>query len=70
MSGGIIGAQDDGPPDPLHREVVAADLVSHKPEEVERVGVVRLDREDLAIKRLGLRQSSGLVVLICRLKRL
>jgi hypothetical protein len=49
---------------------MAAGLMSDDAEKVQRIGMVGLRREDLAIEPLRVRQSAGLVVLKCDLKRL
>jgi len=47
-----------------------ADLVSDDTEEVQRLGEFLLHGEDLAVERLGVRQSSCSVALNRHLKRL
>jgi hypothetical protein len=63
MSGGIIRVEDDGLANPLHREVMAADLVSDETQEVQCVGMVRLHRKDLAVDPFGFGQSSCAMML-------
>ena len=41
---------------------MTADLIGDQPEQVQRVGMVRFDRQYLAVKRLGLGQPPGLMV--------
>jgi hypothetical protein len=55
---------------PLHCEVIAAGLVIDNAEEVERVGVVRLHRKNLAVERLRFRQTPSLMMVDRDLKRL
>ena len=42
MSDGIIWVEDDRLLNPLHGEVMAADLVGDNAEEVKRIGMIRL----------------------------
>jgi hypothetical protein len=53
----------DGLPNQFHCKIMAAGLLSNDPEKMERVGMVWLRRKDLAAKRLGFGQSTGLMVL-------
>jgi hypothetical protein len=52
----------DGQVDQVDGDLMAADLGSEDAEEMQRVGVIGLGRERLAIARLGLAQPSGLMV--------
>jgi len=47
----------------VHGQLVLARLVSNHAEEVNRIGMIRLDREDLPVDRLGSLHSPALVVL-------
>jgi len=51
----------DGPANPLHREVMAPDLMCDDAEQVQGVGMVGLRGKDLAVDRLGFRKLPGLV---------
>jgi hypothetical protein len=70
MSGRIFWIEADRPANPLHREIMAAALLSDDPKEMQSVGMVRLRREDLAVKRLGFREPPCLVALKRDLKHL
>ena len=63
MSGNVTRVQSNRLAHQLHRQFVAAGLMGGYPKQVERFGVVGLHGEDLPVKRLGLRQPPGLVVL-------
>ena len=55
--------ESNRPPNILHREVVAANLMCDDPEHVERVGMNWLHGEDLPIERLSFGQSPRLVMM-------
>jgi hypothetical protein len=55
--------QSDGFANQIYSEVVAADLVGDDAEQMQRLGVFWLRRQDLAVERFGLRQPPSLVVL-------
>ena len=63
VGGKIIEIQRDRFPNPLDREVMASDLVRDKAEMMPRLGMIGLQREDLAVHGFRGRQPPGLVVL-------
>ena len=63
MTHRMIRIQTDSLANHLYGEVMAAHLMGDDSEQVERVGMLRCHREDLPVKRLRLRQPSGLMVL-------
>jgi len=70
MSGGIVRVEDEGLANPIHRELVPADLVGDETQKVQSAGMIWLRPQDLAVKRLGFGQPPGLMALKSRLKRL
>ena len=56
--------------DKLHGDIIASDLVRDDSQQVQRIGVARLDRKNLSVDRVRLRQSPGLVMLNREFKRL
>ena len=62
MSGGIVRVENDGLANQIDGEFMAADLVREDAEVVSGVGMVGLCGQDLAVKRLGLRQAAALMV--------
>jgi len=63
MSGGNVRVESDGPKNPLHREIIPSALLGDDAKMVQSFSVIWLQGQDLAIERLGIRQSSGLMVL-------
>jgi len=70
MSGGVVWAEPNGLPNPLHCEVMTSDLVSNDAEEVQRVGVVWVRCQDLPVERFRFGQLSRTMILNRDLKRL
>ena len=58
-----VGIHAHGLPDEIHRHVFLPDLMRDDSEQVQRIGMPRLHREDLPVDRLRLRQPPGLVML-------
>ena len=63
MTNRTVRKQRDGLPDQLHRDVAPARLLCDDSQQVQRIGMVRLLIENHPVNGLGLRESSGLVVL-------
>jgi len=70
ISGGIIRVRRDGLANPVYRELMAAHLLGDDAPQAERLGIVWLHREDLAVNPFGLCQTSGLMMLNRDLERL
>ncbi len=60
---GIRPVYADRPLDVLYRNLVLAQLGSHHAEKMNRIGLIRLDGENLPINLLGGLQPTGLMVL-------
>ena len=58
---GVIGAKREGPPNQLQGSLSPALLVGEHAKEVEGIGVVRGNLENLAVEGLGLFQARALV---------
>ena len=67
---GIIGSESDGPADQFHGNLPVSNLMGEKPQIMQGIGMVRLLGQDLPIKRLGLLQAVGCVVLKCHIEGL
>ena len=52
----------DGPADEIDGDVMSTDLGRNHAEEMQRVGMIALQRERLAVERFGLRESSLLML--------
>jgi hypothetical protein len=63
MRGGIVRIEVDGPLDELCSAIVITGLMGDGAEQVQRIHVVGLHREDLAVEPFGVRQSPSLVML-------
>ena len=63
MEGGHIPFQPDRTSNVFDGSLVLAHLVSNHAEKVPRVGMIRLDRENLPVDLLGGLQPTGLMVL-------
>jgi hypothetical protein len=63
MRRGLFRVQGNGPADPLNGVLLPACLVRNQAERVHDIRVVRLDGEDLPVKRFRLRQAPRGVVL-------
>lgn len=59
----------DGRQDQWNRDLILAGLLSDDPEQMERVGVLRFELQDLAVAGFGLRQSASPMVLQTNLQR-
>src|SRR5205814_602194 len=57
-----LGLEDNGTPNQIHGEFMSSDLTRDDSEQVQGIGMARLDQQNLAIDRLRLSQSSGLMV--------
>ena len=62
MGSRMVRCENGGLADPLDGEIVASQLMGDDAEMVPRVGMVGLHGKDLTVKRLGVRQSPGLMV--------
>jgi len=51
------------PADQFHGLTEAADLCRQHPQQIQRIGIVRLNCQHLAVERFGLSQAAGLMVL-------
>ena len=63
MEGGPAPFKPDRPRDVLDGDLVLARLVSDHAEKMPRIGMIRLDRENLPVDLLGGMQPAGLMVL-------
>ncbi len=63
MEGHRTALQPDCPPDVLDGHLVFARLVGNHAEKMKRIGMIRLDGENLPIDLLGRLQAAALVVL-------
>ena len=63
MEGSRIPFQPDRPSNVLDGDLVLAHLVGNHAEKMERIGMIRLDRENLPVDLLGSLQPTGLMVL-------
>jgi hypothetical protein len=70
MSEGIIRVRHEGLANQIHSVVVAAHLMSHDSEKVQRIGMVWLHCEDLAAERFRVRKPPHLLVLERKFKGL
>lgn len=70
MSRRVVGVQSDGLADHRHRNVVPAYLMRDESQQVERIRVLRLHREDLPVNRLSIPQPPGPMMLERKFKRL
>jgi len=59
---GYVGKRRQRALDQAHRRSCCATLVGHNPEQMQRIGVVRVFIEDFAVKRRGLPQPCGLMM--------
>jgi len=62
MEGGHVPVQGDGPADVLGGNRVLARLGGNHAQEVQRVGVIRRDSQNLPVDLLGRLQPAGLMV--------
>ena len=70
MKGSISPLQPDCPSDALDGNLVLAELVSDDPEEVQCLGMIRLDGENLPVSLFGSLQSAGVMMLDRNCQRL
>ena len=63
MEGSLIPFQPDRPSNVLDGNLVLARLVSNHAEKMPRIGMIRLDRENLPVNLLGGLQPAGLMML-------
>jgi len=63
MSSGIVRIANRGLTNQIDGEVMATQLMSDDAEEVQCFGMIGLRGQDLAVKRLGVTEPSGLMVL-------
>ena len=63
MKSGLDAIQPDGPLNGFDGDLMLAHLQSHHAEKMERVGLIRLDRENLPIDLLRSLQAARLMVL-------
>ena len=70
MGDWIIRIEGESLANPLDGKVMTACLVSDETEEVQGVGMIGLDGEDLAVEGLGFGQTASLVMPDCQIEGL
>jgi hypothetical protein len=63
MKGSLIASQPNRTPDVLDSNLMSAYLVGDEAKQMPRIGMIRLDRENLPVSLLGGLQPTGLMVL-------
>ena len=70
MRAGTVRIVDNGPANQFDCKIVASNLAGDEAEVVQRVGMAGLRRENFAVKRLSLHETSSVMVLECKFEDL